>query len=764
MSGSSKPKPKKPKTSPPPAAKKKPPKKATPPKKRGRAAAAARPARGRNAPPPEPPKKSRKPAGDKLKAAGDCPPPTPDGYQRIKDRARERNARLSRTGRDIAPIPPIADPERRARCERDLLAFLTTYFPHLFTLAWSPDHLTMIGKAQQSVLMGGLFASAMPRGSGKTTILECTCIWAGFYGHRPFVALLGPDAGHAERMLESVKVELECNELLAADFPEICHPIAMLEGIANRCAGQHCNGERTHITWTAREIVLPTIAGSKASGGVIKAAGITASIRGMKHKRADGTTIRPSLVFPDDIQTDASASSATQCATRERILSGAVLGLAGPGQKISGLLAATVLRAGDVADRLLDPTLHPEWNGERVAAMKSSPVNRKLWDDYAEIRAAGLRSGQGLAAATKFYRQHRAAMDEGCVVYWPERFNSDEISAVQNLMNLKIQDEEAFEAEYQNAPKKATRVEDLTPDQVAGRLNKLERGVVPIAAAHLVGFIDVQGTLLYWTVAGIAADMTGWIVDYGAWPEQGRSYWALRDARPTLQDRAKGAGLEGAIFAGLQHLTAALCGREWLREGGGGTARIERLLIDANWGASTDTVFQAARQSPHAAILLPSHGRYFGAAATPLSQYTPKPGERAGLNWRIGLQAGKRSIRHVTWDTNAWKTFMAARLRAAPGDRGSWSLFGDQAQVHRMMADHLTSEQAIEVEARGRKVDEWRLKPGRENHWWDCVVGCAVAGSIQGASLLAPQGPREKVSLRELQKRAKRWRPNGGGE
>ena len=84
-------------------------------------------------------------------------------------------------------------------------------------------------------------------------------------------------------------------------------PIQCLEGLANRCIGQLYQGERTHIEWESRKIVLPTIPNSKASGAAIKVAGITGGIRGRKHKRADGRAVRPSLVVIDDPQTDESA-------------------------------------------------------------------------------------------------------------------------------------------------------------------------------------------------------------------------------------------------------------------------------------------------------------------------------------------------------------------------------------------------------------------------------------------------------------------------
>ncbi|QDU39687.1 hypothetical protein Mal4_40330 [Maioricimonas rarisocia] len=139
----------------------------------------------------------------------------------------------------------------------------------------------------------------MPRGSGKSSLAECACIWAVLNGHREFVCLIGSDEGHAMDMLESIEMELDGNELLLADYPEVVFPIQCLEGIANRCSGQLFHGERTHIGWTAKEVVLPTIAGSPASGAIIKVAGITGRIRGMKVKRADGRTVRPSLVVLD---------------------------------------------------------------------------------------------------------------------------------------------------------------------------------------------------------------------------------------------------------------------------------------------------------------------------------------------------------------------------------------------------------------------------------------------------------------------------------
>ncbi len=675
------------------------------------------------------------------------------GYEAMKERARVRNAMLSLSGRDIGDLPPVADPARRARAGKDFRYFCETYFGQTFHLNWSDDHLKVIAKIEQAVLEGGLFAMAMPRGSGKTSLCEVACLWALLYGHREFVALIGSDEEHAAGMLESIKAELENSEILGADFPEVCHPIRSLEGIHQRASGQLYQGKQTHIGWTAREIVLPTISGSVASGAIIRVAGITGRIRGMKHKRVDGVSVRPSLVLIDDPQTDESARSPSQCANRERILAGAILGLAGPGRKIAGLMTLTVVRPDDLADRILDRDKHPQWQGERTKMVYSFPAADRLWAEYARLRAEGLKADRGGAEATAYYKTHRAEMDAGAVIAWPERFNHDELSAVQHAMNLRLQNEAAFFAEYQNEPLPEVAVADdlLSTDQIAAKVDGHARGLVPLGCSHLTMFVDVQGKALFYLVAAWEDDFTGHVIDYGTEPDQKQAYFTLRDIKRTLGAASPRAGVEGAIYGGLERLIEQTAAREWRRDDGA-LVRIDRCLIDANWGSSTDVVYQFCRQSPHASVLTPSHGRYVGASSLPFSDYKRKRGERVGLNWRVPVVTGKRAVRHVLFDTNFWKSFVHARLAVPMGDPGGLSLFGQKPEHHRLLAEHLTSEYRVRTEGRGRTVDEWKLRvEGLDNHWLDCMVGCAVAASMEGAVLFGTDAtvvarPRLKLS------------------
>ena len=202
-----------------------------------------------------------------------------------RERSRANQAKKSEAGRDIAPLPAVVDPHRKARACESFEFFCRAYFPLTFSLPWSTAHRDAIKEIEHIVREGGQLAYAMPRGSGKTSLAEAATLWAALYGYRQFPLVIGSDESSAIELLESIKSELECNEDLLADFPEVCYPIRRLEGIAHRCNGQIYEGKRTHIHWAADAVILPTIAGSKASGCIIAVAGLTGRLRGMKFKR-----------------------------------------------------------------------------------------------------------------------------------------------------------------------------------------------------------------------------------------------------------------------------------------------------------------------------------------------------------------------------------------------------------------------------------------------------------------------------------------------
>lgn len=665
-------------------------------------------------------------------------------YQREKERVRKWRSRKSAAGRDIAPLPPVQNPARKRACRFDLRRYCLEYHPGDFPKAFSEDHDAVLAGLQSTVLEGGLLAMAMPRGSGKTTMAEVAAEWAANYGHHLFLMLIGATEAAATESLDTIKNSLRTNKLLLEDFPEVVYPIHALEGINNRAAGQRFNGQPTSIGWGAKQIILPTIDGSPAAGVILRVAGITGRIRGAKFKRGDGQNVRPSLVIIDDPQTKKSATSPDACNKREQIVSADILGLAGPGKKISAVMPCTVIAPDDMADRMLNRELHPDWNGTRTKLLYEFPTDRKLWDEYGELRARGLKQGDKGRAATAFYKKNRKAMDAGAKPAWPARFNSDELSATQHAMNLWLRDRHSFMAEMQNEPLSTStdvEVKILTASQICQQLNGLPRGIIPHDATRLVTFVDVSQDVLWWMAVAAADNFDAAVVDYGSWPDQNRSYYTLTDLAVTIAQRTPATGgVEGQIYAALELLTTELVNRPW-KKPSGSELHISREIIDANW--LTSTVYKFCRQSPHRALLLPSHGRYIGATnAKPISQYQKKDGERLGDEWILTHGHNNRGIRHVAFDTNYWKSFVHARLATAMGAAGKLTLFGDDPHAHRMLGDHLASEKPIRVTAKGRTVDEWKLPANRpDNHWLDTLTGAGVGLSIDGAAHLKHTEP-----------------------
>lgn len=692
-----------------------------------------------------------------------------EAYAAKREAMARKSREESQAGSEIGPLPKVVDPARRAHALSHFRHFCETYGRGTFTLAWSKNHLKILNRFDDVIRNGGLYALADMRGGGKTAIAEWAILFAAFGGFRRFGVFISKSSAHAKKSLDSIKKEIETNELLAEDFPEVCHPIEKMDGIVNRCHSQKLGGERTRVKWSDDEIVLPTVIGSVASGFIGRAVGIDGQIRGMFFKRPDGQRARPDFVVVDDPQDDEIARNPQRVKAMEEIIDKAILGLAGPGHPLACVALVTVIEQDDLADRLLDRKRNPRWRGERYRMLESMPSERAMtfWEQFRTIQGEDLEGGGDGSKATDFYAANQAAMDDGAVASWPERFDDGELSAIQHAMNLWCRNPNAFfcEAQNQPAPKADVTTDVLTKAGLESRLNGVERGIVPQWADHLIAYIDIQGDLLYWLVSAWADNFTGAVVDYGAWPEQSRDYFTVRDAKSLLSKKYPQETEEGCWFRGLGDLCARILGREWERDGGD-LMRVERCLIDASYGNSTETIYQFCRASAHSAVLSPSHGKGIGASRAPMRDWQKQPGERVGPYWRFRRGKQLRAIRHVLLDTNYWKSFVAARLRTSMGAKGALSLFGKDPRVHRMLVDHLTAEMPVRTDADGNVVDEWRERqPGLDNHWFDCLVGTAVAASMLGAKLPIASGSdsqrrttRRVVTSAEVRERKERLR------
>lgn len=690
--------------------------------------------------------------------------------QRVKSRKNQEKIA------DIGELPRVVNSERRERGRNDLLYFLQTYFPDTTGLSpFSFDHIEVIQRMQEVLTGGGKFANVVFRGFAKTTISENAAIWATAYGHLRFIPVIGATSQKSKENIESIKSELASNDLLYEDFPEICHAIRALEGKTQRCKSQTHQGEQTHISWVSDSVVYPTIkltqaeAAEKgipvdargytlASGSKILTRGITGSLRGLTHKRQDGTQQRPDGVLIDDPQTEQSADTEHQVEKRLRIIKASIVKLAGHRNSIAVICNGTVIRPNDVMHQLLDHTLSPSWEGKRIPMVRQwSLAHESFWmGEYKRVRTTydPERVGDAERArreSTELYRSRRAEADAGCMVCWNSCYDPEnEESAIQHAYNFLIDDgEEVFASEAQGTPlaRKSENAAVVVPAAVIrSRCNGLSRGLVPVWATQVTSFFDVHQELIYWVRMAWGPGFTGAVLDYDVWPEQSDNYFAMRSAKPTITSRYPSGGVEAKITAALTDCTNFVLGSS-LETEASGEMRVARAMVDA--GKWTDDIFEFVRRSPHAGILLPSHGVGIGARNVPMSKYTPKPGEIIQSNCIVSAP-GKRAIRSVSIDTNHWKTFVHNRLRTPIGDSGALTLYGKRPEEHKLFADHLNAEIAVQTSGRGRSLEEWSVKPGKpDNHWFDCVVGNCVAASLCGISL-------SSVSKPTVKKKAKR--------
>lgn len=658
-------------------------------------------------------------------------------YEEKKAKAGQRERAKSSTGRDIGQIPSPADPARRAKCKNDFGLFCTTYFPGTFRHEWSAVHKRLIELIQMVVLVGALLAMGIPRGWGKTSLCVRGVMWAIAYRHHTFIMLIGASHDAAKAMIADIRTELETNELLQADFPELCMPIKALEGVNQRGKAQLCCGERTRVFASDFELRLGDVAGQ--SGGIIRSGGIlSAKIRGARHI-VEGETLRPTLGLVDDPQTEASAASKRSCYRRERVIQAALPGLPGAGEAWSCLMTMTVIEPGDVADRVLDRDKHPDWHGVRHAALDSLPDEHAMdkWFEWNQIREASLRKDEDLTQAHKFYKANKKVMQSGATIVWKHGYDTDRfLDPLEQAMDWFFRDRQGFWSELMNNP--AGFVTDQRPtldrDTVAVRCHHLKAESIPLEAEFVTAFADVQGKCLFYEVRAHAKDSTSWVIQYGTWPGQPRAYYSLSDIKLTLDTMyPQHATLEARLMAGIKDLFTLLFNREWQREDGH-VLRMNVAGIDANWEG--DNVKSAVRKSGLLSRLIPTHGRSYRPPKRPLEESKKQPGDNCGAFWRLRSPKEKDTIRHLLYDVDHWKSFHRDRLLIPQESRGSVSLFA--GRDHTMYADHMLSEfsSMIHDVSTQRTVEVWEHRPERpDNHFFDCSVGNAMLGAMLGCQL-----------------------------
>ena len=346
----------------------------------------------------------------------------------------------------------------------DLLAWGRKYLPDHFQLPPSDMHCWMAEQLDAALRTRGTKINVLgPRGGAKSTIGTLALpLRAAVECQENYIWIVSDTKNQACAHLENIKAELLDNRRLAADFPD-----AVGRG----------------LVWRGNSIVL-------RNGVTIEAFGTGQRIRGRRRRQH-----RPTLIVCDDLQNDGHIRSPSQREHSRDWFHGALLKAGTARTNVVNL--ATALHRDALAMQLHRT---PGWISRIFKAIVRWPENMSLWQQWETIYSRGdcpdlcgdgshLPSpfgrgagGEGspkptrpskntpaplrvpapsdhhssliihhslnsLAAARKFYEEHRQAMDCGAILLWP---------AVEDLYTLMCMRAEggrtAFEREKQNSP------------------------------------------------------------------------------------------------------------------------------------------------------------------------------------------------------------------------------------------------------------------------------------------------------------------------
>ena len=165
----------------------------------------------------------------------------------------------------------------------NIMVFAKMYFTHYFKSEPCNFHRELCGLLEKMTEeRAGRLAIAAPRGSAKSSYVGMIYVlWSICYSREKYIVILSDTTEQAEALLSHVKKELENNEALIRDFPDVC--------ITEK------DGKLPH--WKKEEIITKNN---------IK---ITALSAGQKIRGRRNQQHRPTLIILDDIENDQNTQS-----------------------------------------------------------------------------------------------------------------------------------------------------------------------------------------------------------------------------------------------------------------------------------------------------------------------------------------------------------------------------------------------------------------------------------------------------------------------
>lgn len=317
----------------------------------------------------------------------------PPSHAALKQKFRK--GRLARTGPQelVAAhqkfLERVArDPELRARLRAQKICraravgprgqfhfFLKHYFPHYFEFPFGDQQRDLIDLVQSYRDKRGRApiraALALSRGFGKSTLLTlCGTLWLILTRTWRFPIIVSSNLDAAKDFLQKIIDEVEDNERLVADFPELA-PAR--------------DKKSQFVSWKDTDIVF-------SGGARVLAKGFLNAIRGKRHRQ-----FRPDALLIDDPDEEKDVASESKMRRKYRWLERAALKL-GSAWGIDVLVAYTTISPNCVGEYIQIEAKFSTWIRRKYRALEVDADGREFstWEAGAPLRTLLLeRDGDG---------------------------------------------------------------------------------------------------------------------------------------------------------------------------------------------------------------------------------------------------------------------------------------------------------------------------------------------------------------------------------
>lgn len=614
--------------------------------------------------------------------------------------------------------------DRRNKASKSLVDFINTYFIGLMVdTPPSEKFVDALGEMEFALSQSRPYNIELPRGTGKTSAVEMAVLWLLATGRRKFCVIVSNNARAAGNILKDVCIPvLEKETAFAQDFPEVCLPFQVCNGSFRR--KQLYRGRSTDIEKNAGVLRFATIYKDNVelacSGAIVTVRGVTSGIRGLKVGR-----LRPDTVILDDLQSSELASSPEQVQKIQDIIKKDIMNLSSKG-KLAVLMTSTPLCPEDLCEKIENDIA---WKTTKYPAIIKWPKDivdnpdDGMWARYFKMYDAELADDQTHEGSLDYYKTNRELMDEGAVLFAPERFKPEDghISGLQALLEKRhMIGDAAFAAEMQMKPHKFSFKLDIRPKDILAKATSDKQLVIPDGYVFVAASTDLNLSYALTTViVGFKPDMTAHVITY-------------MFTKCNIDSKLPTAQYNEAVYDVLTGL-----GREIKALG----LKIDGWGIDGS-GVPFDAVTMFTKNSmqlvglPACAMLGRASHVFNPFVRTRLRDSVNKTVLCGDAQEHVKSGAGKK---YMFWNSDYYRETVQKAFLAKVGASGSCSLFKGSADDHAEYAMQMCNERLLLIQHKkdGRDIYSWK---SREPH--DALDATAQAFAVAASQGISGQNVR----------------------